>query len=143
MAARSARESAVMPIRLLMGKLGLDGHDRGVKVVCRALRDAGFEVVYTGLQQTPEEVVATAVQEDVAGVGISILSGAHLTLMPELVDHLRRVGAEEMSVFCGGIIPDRDIQQLYLNGVEAVFTPGVSLELITSWARQRFMAANE
>jgi methylmalonyl-CoA mutase C-terminal domain/subunit len=110
--------------RVLIGKVGLDGHDRGAKVIARALRDAGFEVIYTGLHQTPEEIVASALQEDVDGVGISILSGAHNTLLPEVVQGLEEHGADDIFVFAGGIIPEDDIDTLRDSGVERVFTPG-------------------
>ena len=120
-------------IRILVGKPGLDGHDRGAKVVARALRDAGFEVVYTGLHQTPEMIVSAAVQEDVDCIGLSILSGAHLTLMPTIVDMLREKGAEDILVFGGGIIPDDDIVALKAKGVAEIFGPGSSLQHIVEW----------
>lgn len=116
-----------------MAKPGLDGHDRGVKVIARALRDAGFEVIYTGLFQTPEQVAEAAVQEDADAVGISVLSGAHLTLFPRVVEALAARGVEDVVVFGGGIIPDEDIPALREAGVAAVFTPGAPLEEITSW----------
>src|SRR5881227_1108892 len=112
------------PIRVLVAKPGLDGHDRGAKVVARALRDAGFEVIYTGLHQTPEMIATAAVQEDVDGVGLSIMSGAHNTLFPAVVDALRAKGAEDVVVFGGGIIPDADFERLKAAGVGGVFTPG-------------------
>jgi methylmalonyl-CoA mutase, C-terminal domain len=116
--------------RILIGKPGLDGHDRGAKVVARALRDAGFEVVYTGLHQTPEMIVAAAVQEDVDLVGLSILSGAHNALVPRIVDLLAAEGAADVGVFVGGVIPDDDVATLKEGGVAAVFTPGTSLKQI-------------
>jgi methylmalonyl-CoA mutase C-terminal domain/subunit len=122
-------------IRILVGKPGLDGHDRGAKVVARALRDAGFEVVYTGLHQTPEMIVATAVQEDVDCIGLSILSGAHMTLMPTIVDLLRAQDAGDILVFGGGIIPDDDVPVLQEKGVAQIFGPGSSLADIVDWVR--------
>ena len=112
------------PLRVLIAKPGLDGHDRGAKVVARALRDAGMEVIYTGLRQTPEQIAAAAVQEDVDVVGLSILSGAHNVLVPEVIAALARRGAEGVSVVVGGIIPDRDIASLTAAGVKAIFPPG-------------------
>jgi methylmalonyl-CoA mutase C-terminal domain/subunit len=132
-----------MSTRLLIGKVGLDGHDRGVKIVCRALRDAGFEIIYTGLQQTPQQIAVAAVHEDVAGVGLSILSGAHMTLIPAVLAELRAHGAGEIPVFCGGIIPDADIADLRRAGVVAVFTPGTPTGDIISWARQRYPLPDE
>ena len=122
-------------IRILVGKPGLDGHDRGAKVVARALRDAGFEVVYTGLHQTPEMIAAAAVQEDVDCVGLSILSGAHMTLMPTIVRMLRDRGGEDILVFGGGIIPDDDVAPLKAAGVSEIFGPGSSLQDIVTWVR--------
>ena len=121
---------------------GLDGHDRGIKVISRALRDAGIEVIYTGLHQTPEMVVETAIQEDVDGIGVSILSGAHMTLFPEILRLLRERGAQDIVVFGGGIIPDADIQPLRDLGVEKVFTPGTSLEEAVAFVKQRFGATS-
>jgi methylmalonyl-CoA mutase C-terminal domain/subunit len=112
------------PLRVLVAKPGLDGHDRGAKVVARALRDAGMEVIYTGLRQTPEQIAAAAVQEDVDVVGLSILSGAHNVLVPEVIAALTRRGAEGVSVVVGGIIPDRDMPSLTAAGVRAIFPPG-------------------
>jgi len=120
-------------IRILVGKPGLDGHDRGAKVVARALADAGVEVVYTGLHQTPEMIAAAAVQEDVDAIGISILSGAHLTLFPAIIEELRSRGAAQMLVFGGGIIPDEDIAKLKQEGVAELFGPGSSTEQIAEW----------
>ncbi len=111
-------------IRILMAKPGLDGHDRGVKVMSRALRDAGFEVIYTGLRQTPEAIVATAIQEDVDAIGLSILSGAHATVFPRVLELLKEKGASDISVFGGGVIPEDDIPALYKAGVTRIFTPG-------------------
>jgi methylmalonyl-CoA mutase C-terminal domain/subunit len=125
-------------IRILTAKVGLDGHDRGIKVISRALRDAGVEVIYTGLHQTPEMVVETAIQEDVDGIGISILSGAHMTLFPEILRLLKEKGAEDIVVFGGGIIPDDDVKTLTDMGVEKVFTPGTSLDEAVEFVRQRF-----
>ncbi len=122
-----------MPIRVLIAKPGLDGHDRGAKVIARALRDAGVEVVYSGLHQTPEQIVETALQEDVGGVGMSVLSGAHMTLFPKVAALLRERGAGDIVVFGGGIIPDEDIPELQEAGLAAIFTPGTSLEVIARW----------
>jgi methylmalonyl-CoA mutase C-terminal domain/subunit len=126
---------AVTPLRILIAKAGLDGHDRGAKVIARALRDAGFEVIYTGLHQTPEMVAEAAIQEDVDAVGLSILSGAHLTLFPALVEELRRRGGGDKVVFGGGIIPDDDVPALAAAGVARVFTPGASTAEIVDWLR--------
>ena len=122
-------------IRIIVAKPGLDGHDRGAKVVARALRDAGVEVIYTGLHQTPEMVVSAAVQEDADAIGLSILSGAHLTLFPRVVELLRERGATDIVVFGGGIIPEEDVPVLKAAGVAEVFTPGTSLETIVGWVR--------
>ena len=135
-AAGSARK-----IRILTAKVGLDGHDRGIKVISRALRDAGIEVIYTGLHQTPEMVVETAIQEDVDGIGISILSGAHMTLFPEILRLLREKGAGDIVVFGGGIIPDDDVETLEKMGVEKVFTPGTSLDEAVAFVKERFGGA--
>ncbi|HEY2512695.1 MAG TPA: cobalamin B12-binding domain-containing protein [Polyangiaceae bacterium] len=123
-------------VRILVAKPGLDGHDRGAKVVARALRDAGFEVIYTGLHQTPEMIANAAVQEDVDGVGLSIMSGAHNTLFPAVVEALRAKGAGDVIVFGGGIIPDSDLERLRSSGVQGVFTPGTTLETIIGWVRE-------
>lgn len=123
-------------LRLLVAKPGLDGHDRGAKIVARAFRDAGFEVIYTGLRQTPEQIVNTAIQEDVDAVSLSILSGAHNTLFPRVVELLKQKGAEDMPVFGGGIIPEDDIPGLKQGGVNEIFTPGASTEDIIAWVRQ-------
>ncbi len=122
-----------MAIRVVVAKPGLDGHDRGAKVVARALRDAGMEVIYTGLHQTPEQIVAAALQEDAQAVGLSIHSGAHLTLFPRVVELLREAGADDVVVFGGGIIPDADIATLKAAGVAEVFTPGTPMRTITEW----------
>src|SRR5687768_18589205 len=123
-------------IRILVAKPGLDGHDRGAKVVARALRDAGFEVIYTGLHQTPEMIANAAVQEDVDGVGLSIMSGAHNTLFPAVIDALRAKGANDVTVFGGGIIPEADLERLRTAGVQGVFTPGTTLETIIAWVQE-------
>lgn len=121
------------PIRVVVAKPGLDGHDRGAKVVARALRDAGVEVVYTGLHQTPEQIVDAAIQEDADAIGLSVLSGAHLTLFPKVVDLLAERGASDIVVFGGGIIPDADIPVLEAAGVAKIFTPGASTHDIVAW----------
>ena len=123
-------------VRILIAKPGLDGHDRGAKVVARALRDAGFEVIYTGLHQTPEMIATAAVQEDVDAVGLSIMSGAHNTLFPAVVEELKKRGADDVVVFGGGIIPEADFERLKGAGVTGVFTPGTSLETIIAWVRE-------
>lgn len=123
------------PIRILVAKAGLDGHDRGAKVIARALRDAGFEVIYTGLHQTPEMIADAAVQEDVDAVGLSILSGAHLTLFPAVLDELRARGGDDVVVFGGGIIPDEDRETLARGGVAMLFTPGATTVEIVDWVR--------
>ncbi len=124
-------------IRVLVAKPGLDGHDRGAKVIARALRDAGMEVIYTGLHQTPRMIVDAAVQEDVDFVGLSILSGAHNTLFPAVLEGLRGAGADDVIVFGGGIIPDDDADALKQKGVAEIFTPGSSLEAIVAWIHAR------
>ncbi len=125
--------------RILIAKPGLDGHDRGAKVVARALRDAGFEVIYTGLRQTPEQIASAAVQEDVDAVGLSILSGAHNRLLPEVTRLLRAAGAEEILVFAGGIIPDRDVASLKQAGIDQIFLPGTSTVEIVKYLEQRLV----
>ena len=122
-------------LRILIAKPGLDGHDRGAKVVARALRDAGFEVIYTGLHQTPEMIASAAVQEDVDAVGLSIMSGAHNTLFPAVIAELRKRGADDVVLFGGGIIPEADHDRLKTAGVAGVFTPGASLGTIIQWVR--------
>jgi methylmalonyl-CoA mutase C-terminal domain/subunit len=121
------------PYRVVVAKPGLDGHDRGARVIARALREAGFEVIYTGLHQTPEQIAETVIQEDADAVGLSILSGAHMTLFPKIVEELRGRDAGEVLVFAGGIIPDADIPQLKALGVAEIFGPGAPLTDITSW----------
>jgi len=123
-------------LRVLIAKPGLDGHDRGAKVVARALRDAGMEVIYTGLRQTPEMIVEAALQEDVDAVGLSILSGAHMTLVPRVIQGLREAGLDHVKVFVGGIIPDEDVSALKEAGVEAIFGPGTSTLTIVEAVRR-------
>ncbi|HUZ79084.1 MAG TPA: cobalamin B12-binding domain-containing protein [Thermoplasmata archaeon] len=123
------------PIRVLIAKPGLDGHDRGAKIVARALRDAGMEVIYAGLRQTPEAIVQAAIEEDVDLVGVSILSGAHMALIPRIVQLLKKEKASDIPVFAGGIIPDEDARRLKKLGVRAIFGPGASLEEIVTTAR--------
>jgi methylmalonyl-CoA mutase C-terminal domain/subunit len=123
------------PLRILLAKPGLDGHDRGIKVVARALRDAGCEVIYTGLHQTPEMIASAAIQEDVDAVGLSILSGAHNVLFPRIVALLRERGSADIPVFGGGIIPEEDIPGLREAGISKIFSPGASLEEIVRWVR--------
>jgi methylmalonyl-CoA mutase C-terminal domain/subunit len=126
--------------RIVVAKPGLDGHDRGAKVVSRALRDAGFEVIYTGLHQTPEQIAETAIQEDADGVGLSCHSGAHMTLFPKVVKLLRERGAGDVVVFGGGIIPKDDIPKLQAEGIERIFTPGAATGEIVAWLRERLPA---
>jgi methylmalonyl-CoA mutase, C-terminal domain len=128
-------------LRIVIAKPGLDGHDRGAKIVARALRDAGFEVIYTGLHQTPEQIVETAIQEDADAVGLSLHSGAHMTLFPKVARLLREHGAGEIMLFGGGIIPAEDIPKLQAEGVERIFTPGASTQEIVAWLSQRLGAA--
>ena len=123
-------------VRILMAKPGLDGHDRGIKVVSRALRDAGFEIIYTGLHQTPEMIVNAAIQEDVDIIGLSIMSGAHNYLMPKVIELLKEKSADDIKVFGGGIIPDDDISFLKDKGVLEIFTPGASLDYITQKVKE-------
>lgn len=123
-------------IRVLIAKPGLDGHDRGAKIVARALRDAGFEVIYTGLHQTPEQVVATAIQEDVDAIGLSVLSGAHNYLFKRVLELLKEKGAGDIVVFGGGIIPPEDIAALKAMGVKELFTPGTSTQIIIKFVRE-------
>jgi methylmalonyl-CoA mutase C-terminal domain/subunit len=120
-------------LRILVGKPGLDGHDRGAKIIARAFRDAGFEVIYTGLHQTPEQIVSAAIQEDVDCVGLSILSGAHNTLLPRVCQLLKEKNATDIKVFGGGVIPEDDIPELKAAGICEVFTPGTSTENIVKW----------
>ena len=123
-------------IRVLIAKPGLDGHDRGAKVICRALRDAGMEVIYTGLRRTPEEIVQAAIQEDVDVVGLSLLSGAHNTLFPRITRLMREQGAGDVMVVAGGIIPEQDVERLQAEGVAEVFLPGSSTEVIVEWIQK-------
>jgi methylmalonyl-CoA mutase C-terminal domain/subunit len=127
-------------IRVVIAKPGLDGHDRGAKIIARALRDAGMEVIYTGLHQTPEQIVETAIQEDADAVGISILSGAHMTLVPRILDGLRDNGAEDILVVLGGTIPAEDAEALKAKGVAAVFTPGAPTSEIVEFLRTKVPA---
>jgi methylmalonyl-CoA mutase C-terminal domain/subunit len=123
--------------RIVIAKPGLDGHDRGAKVVARALRDAGFEVIYTGLHQTPEQIVETAIQEDADAIGLSIHSGAHMTLFPRVVDLLRERGVGDVVIFAGGIIPKEDVPVLKEKGIEEIFTPGTTTTAIVDWLHHR------
>jgi len=129
-------------IRILIAKPGLDGHDRGAKVVARALRDAGFEVVYTGLHQTPEQIVSAAIQEDVDAVGLSLLSGAHRVLFPNVLELLRKQQSGDIMVFGGGIIPQDDISWLKEKGIQEIFTPGASTEEIIEWVKSNIHPKN-
>ncbi len=122
-----------MPRRILIAKPGLDGHDRGAKVIARALRDAGFEVIYSGLHQTPAQIAETAVQEDVDAVGLSSLSGAHRTLFPQVVEELAARDSGDIVVFGGGVIPDADVPSLHEAGIRTIFTPGTPLDEIAAW----------
>jgi methylmalonyl-CoA mutase, C-terminal domain len=124
-------------LRILVAKPGLDGHDRGIKVVARALRDAGMEIIYTGLHQTPEQIASAAIQEDVDAVGLSCLSGAHMTLFPRVVQLLKDQGGDDIVVFGGGIIPDADIPRLKDAGIAEIFTPGATTTSIVEWINQR------
>ncbi len=126
---------ASKPLRILIGKVGLDGHDRGVKLIARALRDAGMEVIYTGLHQTPEQVVSTAIQEDVDAIGLSILSGAHNTLFRRVLELLKEQEAEGIVLFGGGIIPDEDVLTLTAAGVKGIFGPGASMGEIVKFVK--------
>ncbi|HQZ84289.1 MAG: isobutyryl-CoA mutase small subunit [Actinomycetota bacterium] len=129
------------PIRVVIAKPGLDGHDRGAKVVARALRDAGIEVIYTGLHQTPEMIVETAIQEDADAIGLSVLSGAHMTLFARVIDLLKERGASDIVVFGGGIIPEDDIDDLTALGVAKVFTPGTRTQEIVEWVNDEVGAS--
>ena len=133
---------ATVPHRVLIAKPGLDGHDRGAKVIVRALRDAGFEVIYTGIRQTPEMIVQAAVQEDVEAVGLSLLSGAHMTLFPAVVDLLHKQGMKRVLVFGGGIIPDEDVPRLKKKGVDEVFGPGTPTSSIVDYLQRRLKGKN-
>jgi methylmalonyl-CoA mutase, C-terminal domain len=128
--------STSSPVRVVVAKPGLDGHDRGAKVVARALRDAGVEVVYTGLHQTPEQIVETAIQEDADAIGMSVLSGAHMTLFARVIDLLRERDASDIVVFGGGIVPEADMPELTEMGVAKVFTPGATTGEIITWVRE-------
>jgi methylmalonyl-CoA mutase C-terminal domain/subunit len=130
-----------VPIRVVIAKAGLDGHDRGAKIIARALRDAGVEVVYTGLHQTPQMIAATAVQEDVQAVGLSILSGAHMTLFQAVIDELKAREASDIVVFGGGIVPEEDLEPLAQMGVARVFTPGTSTREVVQWVEQNLGSA--
>ena len=123
-------------LRIIVAKPGLDGHDRGAKIIARALRDAGFEVIYTGLHQTPEMIAEAAVQEDADAIGLSVLSGAHMTLFPDVLRLLKEKGADDVAVFGGGIIPDDDASRLKGLGVREIFTPGASTEDIVKWVNE-------
>jgi len=135
-------DASARKLRILVAKPGLDGHDRGAKIIARALRDEGFEVIYTGLHQTPEMIVAAAVQEDVDGIGMSIMSGAHMTLFPAVMDLLKEKKAEEIRVFGGGIIPEDDIGELKKLGVAELFTPGATMSSIVDWVRANIEGKN-
>jgi methylmalonyl-CoA mutase C-terminal domain/subunit len=130
-------------LRVVVAKPGLDGHDRGAKIIARALRDAGMEVIYTGLHQTPEQIVETAIQEDADAIGVSILSGAHMTLVPRILELLREQGAEDVLVTVGGTIPNRDIPELKKLGVAEVFTPGAPVDEIVRFIRESKAPADE
>jgi len=127
-------------VRILIAKPGLDGHDRGAKVICRALRDAGFEVIYTGLRRTPEEIVSASIQEDADVIGLSILSGAHNVLFPKIMSLLKDQGAEDMTVVAGGIIPDKDIPALKKIGISEIFLPGSSTQDIVNWIKENVVS---
>lgn len=128
-------------IRILIAKPGLDGHDRGAKVICRALRDEGYEVIYTGLRRTPEEIVSAAIQEDVDLIGLSILSGAHNVLFPKIMNLLKEKGAEDIVVIAGGIIPEKDIRGLNKMGIAEIFLPGSSTQNIINWIKENVKSA--
>ncbi len=129
-------------VRVIVAKVGLDGHDRGAKIIARALRDAGMEVIYTGLHQTPEQVVEATIQEDADAIGVSILSGAHMTLLPRIVDLLKENDAEDVLVFCGGTIPKEDIPKLKEAGVGEVFTPGTPTKKAVEYLRRAVPSAS-
>jgi methylmalonyl-CoA mutase C-terminal domain/subunit len=130
-------------IRVLVAKPGLDGHDRGAKVVCRALRDAGMEVIYTGLRRTPEEIVNAAVQEDADLIGLSILSGAHPILFPKIMELLKEKGAEDIPVIAGGIIPEKDVPKMKKTGIKEIFLPGTSTQEIVKWIQDHIPLAGK
>ncbi len=129
-------------VRILIAKPGLDGHDRGAKIIARGFRDAGFEVIYTGLHQSPEQIVAAAIQEDADGIGLSSLAGAHDYLFPRIIELLREKGAEDIAVFGGGIIPEEDISILIQQGVKAIFPPGTSIDEAVTWVRENIKPRN-
>lgn len=129
------KETSKSPIRVLVGKVGLDGHDRGIKLVARALRDAGMEVIYTGLHQTPEQVVNIAIQEDVWAIGLSVHSGAHNYLLPRVLELLKEQGADDIVVFGGGVIPDEDVQHLRERGIRNLFPPGTAMNDIVDFVK--------
>jgi methylmalonyl-CoA mutase C-terminal domain/subunit len=135
--------AASAPIRVVVAKPGLDGHDRGAKVVARALRDAGMEVIYTGLHQTPEQIVETALQEDADAIGLSVLSGAHMTLFKRTIELLAERDAADIVVFGGGIIPDADIRELEQLGAAKIFTPGATTQSIVAWVRANVGVGDE
>jgi methylmalonyl-CoA mutase C-terminal domain/subunit len=137
----TAQPTVTGRVRVLVAKAGLDGHDRGAKVVARALRDAGVEVIYTGLHQTPEQIVAAAIQEDVDAIGLSLLSGAHMTLFPRVIGLLKEQGAPDIVVFGGGIIPESDIPELTRLGVAKIFTPGAPTSDIVTWVNATLVAS--
>jgi len=132
---RNYKRMATRKIRILIAKPGLDGHDRGAKVICRALRDAGFEVIYTGLRRTPEEIVNTAVHEDVDVLGLSLLSGAHNVLFPKILKMLKKRDAGDIKVIAGGIIPEQDFSKLKTDGIAQIFLPGVTTDEIVHWIK--------
>jgi methylmalonyl-CoA mutase C-terminal domain/subunit len=131
------------PLRILVAKPGLDGHDRGAKVIARALRDAGFEVLYTGLHQTPEMIAEAAVQEDVDAIGLSILSGAHMTLFPAVIDECAKRGIGDICIFGGGIVPPEDVIELAKQGVKRIFTPGATTQEIVDWLKDNVRPREE
>ncbi|MCL4443680.1 MAG: cobalamin B12-binding domain-containing protein [Actinobacteria bacterium] len=133
----------IRPYRVVIAKPGLDGHDRGAKVIARALRDSGFEVIYTGLHQTPDQVVQAVLQEDADALGLSLLSGAHMTIVPKVLNGLASSGLDDVVVMVGGIIPESDIQQLAEMGVAQVFTPGATLQGVASWLESALDAREE
>lgn len=139
---RRGRKSVPTPIRVMIAKPGLDGHDRGAKVIARALRDAGVEVIYTGLHQTPRRIVDAALQEDADGIGLSVLSGAHMTHFAEVIELLQSVGAQDITVFGGGIIPEADILALQAMGVAALFSPGTPTTEIVNWVKNNVRSSN-
>ena len=128
--------TATAPLRILIGKVGLDGHDRGIKLVARALRDAGMEIIYTGLHQTPEQIVSAAIQEDVDAIGLSVLSGAHNTLFRRVLELLKEQDADDIVVFGGGIIPNEDVPKLHAAGVRALFRPGTAMADIVDFVKK-------